>query len=161
MGRPHGVDGELYVDGCPFGPGELQAFGTLEWRDARGGKQRTVTLTSVHEAVRRLLVTFAGVTTREAAAALVGGTLWTEAERLPDAGPGRSYAFELLGMRVVDTSGQELGTVADVMFNAGQPLLALAGPGGKLLPCQPPFLKHLDRAAGVITLDLPPGFDEL
>jgi 16S rRNA processing protein RimM len=155
------VDGELYVDECAFGPAELTALAPLEWRSARGGDPRSLALTHVREAAKRLLVTFAGVGTREAAAALVGGTLWAEAARLPDAGPGRSYAFELVGLRVVDAAGRELGTVADVHFNAGQPLLSLAGPGGRLLPCQPPFLKHLDREAGVITLDLPPGFDEL
>jgi len=161
VGRPHGVDGEVYVDECPFGPAELPALAPLEWRPARGGDPRSLTPTRVRESVRRLLVTFAGIASRDAAAALVGGTLWTDRARLPDAGPGRSYAFELVGLRVVDTAGRELGTVADVLFNAGQPLLSLSGLAGRLLPCQPPFLKHLDREAGVITLDLPPGFDEL
>jgi len=91
----------------------------------------------------------------------VNGTLWVERSRLPDAGPGRSYAFELAGMRVVDSAGRELGTVSEVIFNAGQPLLQLAGDGGRLLPCQPPFVKHVDAALGVITLDLPAGFDDL
>ena len=113
----------------------------------------------VRESVQRLLVRFRELSTREEAAVHVNGTLWAEAARLPDAGPGRSYAFELLGMRVVDTQGRDLGRVEDVVFNAGQPLLAVGG--GKLLPCQPPFLAHMDRANGVLTLDLPAGFEEL
>jgi ribosomal 30S subunit maturation factor RimM len=72
-----------------------------------------------------------------------------------------SYAFQLTGMRVVDSHGRELGVVADVVFNAGQPLLQLDGAQGKLLPCQPPFIQNVDVALGVITLDLPPGFEEL
>jgi ribosomal 30S subunit maturation factor RimM len=72
-----------------------------------------------------------------------------------------SYAFQLTGMRVVDQVGTTLGTVADVIFNAGQPLLQLEGEAGRLLPCQPPFMKHVDMDAGVITLELPPGFEEL
>src|SRR5262249_61884266 len=80
--------------------------------------------------------------------------------RPPAPAPGVSYAFQLPGMRVVDAGGRELGVVADVVFNAGQPLLELAGHAGKLLPCQPPFMKHVDADAGVITLELPPGFDE-
>ena len=153
------MEGELYVDGCPLTPDQLRALGPLEWRAARGGASRTLTPAHVRVALKRLLVRFLDVSTREQAAVLVNGTLWAEAARLPDAGPGRSYAFELLGMRVVDTAGRELGRVEDVVFNAGQPLLALAG--GKLLPCQPPFLTHLDRANGVLTLDLPAGFEDL
>ncbi len=151
--------GEFYVDGCPLVPETLQALGSLEWRGARSGV-RTLKLTHVRAAAARLLVMAEGVSTREAASKLVNGTLWTGRERLPDPGPGVSYAFELAGMRVVDAQGRTLGTVADVVWNAGQPLLELEGPNARLLPCQPPFMKHVDVAAGIITLDLPPGFEE-
>jgi len=157
MGRPHGIEGELYLDGCPFGPEVLRALGPLEWR-GRQGESRALALRRVRAANHRLLVTFEGVHTREQAAALVNGFVWAEASRLPDPGPGVSYAYELVGLAVVDAEGRALGRVADVVFNAGQPLLELEA--GRLLPCQPPFLRHLDRAAGVITLDLPAGFDE-
>jgi 16S rRNA processing protein RimM len=153
------VTGEVYVDRCPLTPEALLALGALEWRGAREGV-RTVQLTRVHPAVDRLLVTIAGIGTREQAAPLVNGTLWADHERLPDPGPGKSYAYQLTGMRVVDAAGKELGTVVDVVFNVDQPLLLLDGPKGALLPCQPPFMKQVDMAARVITLDLPPGFDE-
>ncbi len=161
VGRPHGVAGELYVDGCPLTAVQVQALGPLEWRDARGGDSRTVKVTRCRAANDRLLVTFSGVATREAASALTNGTLWAEAAKLPDPGPGVSYAYQLTGMRVVDVAGRELGRVADVVFNVGQPLLQLEGAEGRLLPCQPPFMKNVDTAAGVITLDLPAGFDEV
>jgi ribosomal 30S subunit maturation factor RimM len=104
---------------------------------------------------------FEGVSSREGASALTNGTLMGEQAKLPDPGPGVSYAYELVGMQVVDVAGKPYGTVAEVVFNVGQPLIVLEGPKGRLLPCQPPFLKHLDAGARVITLDLPPGFDEL
>lgn len=153
------MTGEVYVDRCPLTPETLLSLGELEWRGAREGV-RTVRLTRVHPAVDRLLVTLAGVGTREQAAPLVNGTLWADHELLPDPGPGKSYAYQLTGMRVVDTTGKELGTVVDVVFNVDQPLLLLDGPKAALLPCQPPFMKQVDMEARVITLDLPPGFDE-
>ena len=149
----------MYVDQCPFTSDQLLALGPLEWRGAKGDSRR-LTPEQVRGAAGRLLVMFAGVTTRESAVPLVNGTLWAERARLPDPGPGVSYAFQLTGMRVVDQAGTTLGTVADVLFNAGQPLLQLDGEKGRLLPCQPPFMKHVDADAGVITLELPPGFDE-
>jgi 16S rRNA processing protein RimM len=150
----------MYVDHCPLAPAQLVALGRLEWRSARG-VSRPLTPRRARAAAERLLVEFDGIDTREAAAAFVNGTLWAERAQLPDPGPGVSYAFQLTGMRVVDASGRALGTVADVVFNAGQPLLQLAGAEGRLLPCQPPFMKHVDADAGVITLDLPAGFEEL
>jgi len=149
----------MYVDQCPLAPAQLVAVGTLEWRGPMGSA-RPLTPKRARAAVDRLLVTFEGISTREAAAPFVNGTLWAERARLPDPGPGVSYAFQLTGMRVVDQTGATLGTVADVLFNAGQPLLQLEGEDGRLLPCQPPFMKHVDAEAGVITLELPPGFDE-
>ena len=134
-------------------------MGALEWHGVRG-ETRSVYLKDVRPAAQRMLVTLSGVHTREAASALTNGTLWADAARLPDPGPGVSYAYELVGMQVVDAAGKPLGRVADVIFNAGQPLLQMEGEKGRLLPCQPPFLTRLDRASGVITLDLPAGFDE-
>jgi 16S rRNA processing protein RimM len=150
----------VYVDRCPLSPAQLLAMGALEWRGP-GGSTRSLTPKHAQAAAERLLVTFEGLRTREAAAPFVNGTLWAERARLPDPGPGVSYAFQLTGMRVVDQAGTTLGTVADVIFNAGQPLLQLEGEAGRLLPCQPPFMKHVDMDAGVITLELPPGFEEL
>src|SRR5262249_25869443 len=146
VGRPHGVAGELYLDHCPLAPAPFLELGALEWRGPAGGS-RELTPQRARAAVDRLLVRFAGIATREAAAPLANGTLWVDPTRLPDPGPGVSYAFVLVGMRVVDAKGRELGQVADVVFNAGQPLLQLAGREGKLLPCQPPFIRHVDRAA--------------
>ena len=48
-----------------------------------------------------------------------------------------------------------------VWFHVGPPLLVLEGAEGRMLPCQPPFMKHLDPVTRTITLDLPAGFDEL
>jgi len=159
LGRPHGIAGELYLDSCPIDPEHLRTMGAFEWRGVRG-ETRALYLKDVRPAAQRLLVQFSGVHSREAASALTNGILWADASRLPDPGPGVSYAFELVGMQVVDPAGQPLGRVADVIFNAGQPLLQMEGEKARLLPCQPPFLTRLDRAAGVITLDLPAGFDE-
>lgn len=148
------------MDHCPLTPAQLLAIGALEWRGTRSGS-RPLQPERVRAAADRLLVMFEGVHTRESAAAFVNGTLWAERARLPDPGPGVSYAFQLTGMRVVDQTGATLGIVADVVFNAGQPLLQLEGENARLVPCQPPFMKHVDADAGVITLELPPGFDEV
>jgi ribosomal 30S subunit maturation factor RimM len=153
------VDGEVYVDGCPLTAEALQALGPLEWRGPKGNSRKVV-LRRVRVADTRLLVLLEGVFTREIAATFTNGTLWTGTAALPDPGPGVSYAYELIGYRVVGVDGRDHGTVTDVVFNRDLPLLQM-GDSKRMLPCHAPFMKQVDAAARVITLDLPPGFEEL
>ena len=161
VGRPHGIDGEFYVDRCALDAGELQALETLEWR-GREGDPRAVRIAAVRTANDRLLVKFDGVRSREAAAELTNGMLWGDAERLPDPGPGVVYTFQLVGLRVIDVAGHELGVLRDVQTSTAQPLYVVEREGREhLYPGIEPFVKNVDLAAGVITMDLPPGFEDL
>lgn len=153
--------GEIYVDRTSLVVEEWLAMGPLEWR-GRGGKVRTLELRSMRATHDRLLATFAGVRDREDAAELTNGELWGEASRLPDPGPGVAYTFQLVGLRVVDTAGREIGVVRDFTSAAAQPLYIVEHEGREvLMPAYEPFLKRVDLAAGVIVVDPPPGLLEL
>ena len=162
VGRPHGVDGEFYVDRIALTAEELLAVKAVEWRGGREAEPRTFPITGVRTANDRLLVRFGGVRTREAAAELTNGWLWGDAERLPDPGPGVAYTFQLVGCRVVDTTGRDLGVLRDVQTSTAQPLYVVEHEGREhLYPGIEPFVKKVDLAAGVITMELPPGLEEL
>lgn len=159
VGRPHGLDGEVYLDRCALTPEQLMALGTVEWR--KGDRRRTLTLRQVRPTHDRLLVMFAEVLLRSIAATLTPGELWVEAERLPDPGPNSVYTFQLVGLTAVTPGGDRIGTVRDVIQNAGQQLFAIDRDGRELLvPAFGAFLKRVDLAAGIAELDLPAGFDE-
>ena len=160
MGRPHGVAGELYVASLSLDAAELKTVGAVEWR-GRGGAVRPLRVASVRAAHERLLVMFGGIPNREAAAELTNGELWVDPARLPDPGPGVVYTYQLVGLRVVTPEGRELGVVREVSMVAGRPLYLIRGDRERLLPGHEPFLKHVDLAGGVITLDPPRGFEEL
>lgn len=161
VGRPHGIDGEFYVDRIALTAEELLALGSLEWR-GREGATRTVSIAAVRTANDRLLVKFDGIRSREAASELTNGMLWGDAERLPDPGPGVVYTFQLVGLKVVDVTGQDLGVLRDVQTSTAQPLYVVEREGREhLYPGIEPFVKKVDLAAGVITMDLPPGFEDL
>lgn len=153
--------GELYVDRTSLKPDEMLALGSLEWRSPRGEK-RPLRLKAVRATHDKLLVTFAGIPNREAAAGLTNGALWGDAAKLPDPGPGVAYTFQLVGLRVVDAGGAEIGVLQDITFNAGQPLYVVKTPAREMLvPGLPPFVTRVDMAAGTIEMALPPGFEEL
>ena len=159
VGRTHGVDGELYVDQCSLTSEQLTVIGSVEWRSADRSAKRTLKLHRVRATHDRLLVRFDGVTVREVAARLTNGTLWVDESALPDPGPGVAYTYQLVGLRVVHVDGREIGKVKDVVSTTDRMFYVVEG-HEMLMPAHEPFVKHVDLAAGVITLDLPPGFLE-
>jgi 16S rRNA processing protein RimM len=160
IGRAHGLRGEVTVDGCPLEPNELEAVGELEWRD-REGAVRTLVIESVRPMNQRLLVTFRGVGDREQAVALGLGELYAESERLPDPGPGVSYTFQIVGLRVVTEEGRELGRLQDVLPTGANPVYIVQGERELLVPASPEVLRRVDLREGVIVVRLPAGLEDL
>jgi 16S rRNA processing protein RimM len=161
VGRTHGVAGEIYVVRTSLTAEEWLAVGPLEWR-GRDGQSRSLELRAMRPTHDRLLATFAGIRDVEAAAELTNGDLWGDAERLPDPGPGVAYTFQLVGLRIVGTDGTDLGIVRDVSTAAAQPLYIVEHEGREImLPAYEPFLKRVDLAAGIITVEVPPGLLEI
>ncbi len=111
--------------------------------------------------MRRTLLRFDGVDGREAASALVNGTLWAEEAVLPDPGPGVAYAFQLVGLEVRTEDGRTLGTLAELMTSAANPIYVVRGEREWLIPAVADVVRHVDLAAGVITVALPPGIEDL
>ena len=106
---------------------------------------------------RRLIVKFAGIDTRSAAEA-ARGSLFTEPEDLRELDPDEFWAQDLIGLTVVDASGQGLGTVADVVPGSAQDLLQLETPAGeRLVPAVKDIVVEVDVPGRRVTVDPPAG----
>jgi 16S rRNA processing protein RimM len=108
-----------------------------------------------------MLVRFEGIASREAAAALVNGTLWSEEAALPDPGPGVAYAFQLVGLAVETAEGRALGTLEAVITTAANPIYVVRGERELLIPAAPGVVQRVDLAAGRVVVSLPPGLEDL
>jgi 16S rRNA processing protein RimM len=97
------------------------------------------------------IVQVEGVRTRNEAEDLHGLVLL--APRLDD--PDAVWVHELIGARVVDVHGAELGTVESVEDNPAADLLVLGG-GGLI-----PMTFVVSNADGVVTVDIPEGLLDL
>jgi 16S rRNA processing protein RimM len=116
---------------------------------------------SVRPAGARLLATVRGVTDRDRAAELVGGELLVGAERLPDPGAGVAYAYQIVGLEVRTDDGRALGTVAEVIAMGGNTLYVVRGARELMIPAVPEVVRRVDLEAGVITVTLPAGLEDL
>ena len=93
-----------------------------------------------------------GITSRDAAASLVGRFLETEPQPLPE---GSYYWHQLVGLHVEDPSGAALGVVREV-FRAGEAevyRIELADGGELLVPAVRDVVRRIDLDGGVIVVD--------
>lgn len=159
IGKAHGIRGEVTVEVRTDEPEE---------RFFPGASLLTSTGPSLIVETARphgggLLVGFEGVVDRTQAEALRGTIL--EVERLPGeapAGDEEYYDSDLIGCRVIDKSGIELGVVDEVVHLPGQDLLSIASEEGSswLLPLVHEFVPDIDMSAGRVTVTPPPGLIE-
>jgi len=160
IGRMHGVRGEVSLEEASLTPAELMAIGRFTWRGP-DGVERALALVSARGAHERVLARFEGFDDRDMALALGRGELFAGSESLPDPGPGTAYAYQLVGLRVRTEDGRELGILADIVETGANPVYVVRGDRERLLPAPPEFVRAVDLEGGVITLALPPGFEDL
>jgi len=109
--RPHGIVGELKVQLQP------EYLGSLEPRHVRriylgdAAAPQQVRSARLHQ--ESLLLKLDGVADRNAAEALRGIEVHVDRRDLPALPDGEFYASDLVGMRILDMNGAEIGRLAD------------------------------------------------
>ena len=160
LGRAHGVRGEIGLDRVELTAEELAAVSDFVW-EGPAGARRELRLVTARPAGGRVLIQFENVDDRDQASALAGGALLADRSRLPDPGPGELYVFQLMGLRVVDVGGRELGVIEDVLRTGANPVYVVRGAREILIPAIEPVVRNVDLESGVVTVDLPPGLEDL
>ncbi|WP_026929046.1 ribosome maturation factor RimM [Glycomyces tenuis] len=157
--RPHGVRGEVIVEVRTDDPDARFRPGT-EYDTPKG----TLRAETVRWHQGRPMLTFAGVTGREAAEALRGTELTVElpSEDLPSDGE-EYHDTELIGLRVVEGDGTEIGTIARVDHGPAYETLVVKrrGTHPALIPFVDEMIDDIDTEAGTVVVELPPGLLEL
>jgi 16S rRNA processing protein RimM len=136
VGRPHGVDGSFVVE---------QASDDARWwqvgaRFLVGGEPAEVV--GARRASGRPVVRLDRHVER-------GARIEVSREELPPTGEDEYYAFQLIGLEVVEENGRTLGTVADVIPGVANDVLEV---GEHLLPMIEDCIRLVDLEAGRITV---------
>jgi 16S rRNA processing protein RimM len=105
------------------------------------------------------LVKLAGVDDRNAAEALKGQPVLVERALLPPPTEGEIYAADLVGCRVFDAAGRELGEVRSSFDSGAHEVLEIKGSDGRelMIPLVDGIVTSVDVAARRIDCDPPPG----
>lgn len=125
------------------------------------GKEYEVRALKVMPSGKNILLTLAGVASREQAEALGGSLLFVPKSVLPKPEEGEFYWFELIGLDVLADDGRELGTL-DHIFATGSNDVYVVKKGQKelLLPALPHVILNIDLAAKRITVCVPAGLED-
>ncbi|MCS6948655.1 MAG: ribosome maturation factor RimM [Steroidobacteraceae bacterium] len=157
LGKPFGLEGWLHCHSYTDPPEQLLRY--RRWRltaPRREGRELTVLAGRPHG--RHWIVRLETIGDVQTASALAGRRIWVARAALPALPPGQHYRSDLIGLRVVNRAGVELGRVAHFVGGPAQPVMAVRGTRERWLPAMPPHLWRVDPAAGVVWVDWPEDF---
>ncbi len=121
----------------------------------RGNRLKLAVLTGRRQG-KSVVAALEGIATREQAQALRGAKISIDRAQLPKLPAREFYWVDLIGLKVIDLSGQHLGQVADVMETGANDVLIVRGLGDKeiLIPwLRDRVIRDLDLEAGTIRVD--------
>ena len=143
----HGVAGEVKIEVWLDSPQFLRRCG----RVFLNGTERKFLSARAHK--QFLIAKLEGVEDLNAAMALKGRVVEIAREdaKLPR---GAYFIQDILGARVVDEQGNELGRLEDVLERPASNVYMVRGESEHLIPAVPEFILNTDAEAGVITVHL-------
>lgn len=145
---PHGVRGAVKVESLTDDPSRFAPGSVL----GREGDPLPLTVRDATTTPAGLLIRFDEVATREEAEALRGTYLEAPA---PPRRRGRYLWHEVVGIRVRDVRGDEVGTVREIMRAGGGEVAVVDSPEGELLvPLVRAFVPRFAPRRGVMVVDV-------
>ena len=160
VGSPVGIKGEFRVNLYSQDSGNLKEGKVLLLE--RTEKSVSGAIEKVRYQKDKPVVRLEGIEDRNAAEDIRGMDISIYAKDMEELPEGEHYVRDLIGCRVVDLAqgGAEIGVLKDVIQNTAQSILDVSTPDGKqvLIPAVDAFLRSIDEEAGVIEVELIPGF---
>ena len=146
-----GLHGELKVDATTAGRAVFVPGARLDF--VGSGRTSELTVGAIREHQGRALVLFEGVSDAKAARDFVGGELFAPRDAFI-LESGEYLDEDLVGCRLVDEHGNDLGAVSAVEHYPAQDVLVF---GAHRLPLVHAFVHEIDLAARRISVRLPAG----
>jgi 16S rRNA processing protein RimM len=158
IGAAQGLKGEVKLRSYTQEPAAIARYGPLH--DEAG---RAFEIESVRVTPKALIARIKGITTREAAEALVHTKLYVERARLPEREHEEWYHADLIGLAAFDAHGTRIGAVIAVHnFGAGD-LIEVKPETGEatvLVPFTRETVPEVDVEGGRLVLAPPEGLLE-
>lgn len=153
--KAHGLKGHLKV--LPYG----ETFSTLSAEEKitanlPDGTSLTLTVAEISPHQKTFLLISREIGTVEEAHRLVGAELCVPESRLPPTDSGEFYWYQLIGLEVVNTEGQKLGTLEEIIETGSNDVYVVRrGREEILVPAIEEVVRDVDLQRRLMTVDLP------
>lgn len=160
VNRPHGLRGQVKVKALTDWPERFKDLQTV--RALRQGRlEHELHIEHVIVQENALTIKFRGIDDRDAAQTLTGVTLAVPRNEVMQLPAGEFYTFEIIGLKVVNPQGREIGALVDIIpYPANDVWMIRKGDKELLIPATQDFIKRIDPAAGLIVVDRIEEFEE-
>lgn len=151
VGAPFGVRGWVKVHAYTEHSDSLLDYPV--WWLGHNGQWRECEVLACDVHPKALVAHLAGCDDRDAAAALRGSEIAVPRESLPQVDENEYYWADLIGLKVVNTAGQELGSVTGLLETGANDVLVVQGERERLIPFVAQVVLEVDLAAGAVRVD--------
>lgn len=128
------------------------------WLLCRSGRWEPVHVAERRLAGRQVLARLEGVEDRDQARELLGRDIGIRLDQLPPLPEGEYYWVQLIGLRVRNLAGAELGRVDHLLETGANDVLVVLGERERLIPYIPQVVREVDLERGVLQVDWDPDF---
>jgi 16S rRNA processing protein RimM len=148
---PFGVKGWVKLQPLTAAPGNLLDY-AVWWVEADAGWRRCeVEKAEVHG--ETVAAKFLGCDDRDEAARYRGRQVAVPRGEFPEAGENEFYWADLIGLKVVNEAGEDLGSVSRVFETGANDVLVVVGERERLIPFIGEVVKEVDLSRRVIRVD--------
>jgi 16S rRNA processing protein RimM len=153
--KTHGLRGHLKV--LPYG----ETFSTLSAEEKitanlPDGTSLTLTVAEIRPHQKTFLLISREIGSVEEAHHLVGAELCVPESRLPPTESNEFYWYQLIGLEVVDTEGQKLGTLEEIIETGSNDVYVVRRGGEEILiPAIEEVVRKVDLQRRLMTVYLP------
>ena len=155
--KVHGVRGKVKI--APFGE-TLEQLGrgrVVYHRHPEKGWSPLV-IEKVQRQPKFLIVAFRGVWNRDQAEFLRGKEIFLPASQLPELEEGEYYHYQLIGMRVIDSKGEVLGKLAEIITTGSNDVYVVRKSNAEvLIPAVEGVVKEVNVRQKTMVVEIPEG----
>lgn len=151
VGAVHGIKGELRIIPLTDFPERFR-----DMQEVMAGEE-LLHIESCKYHKQYILLKFREYPEREAAQRLTGRLLTVSRSEAASLAEGEFYTFDIIGLKVYDLAGQELGTVENVLRTGSNDVYQVRDEDGRelLIPALKTVVKEIDVAGGRMVVEMP------
>jgi 16S rRNA processing protein RimM len=156
--RTHGIRGDLLFTVITDFPERLKPGTTV----FVGDQKKPLKISSLKPHNDGIIFGFKGITNPEEAIAYVTEYVYVPLEDRPALPEGEYYHHQIVGLKVVDVNGKDLGIVSEILITGANDVYVTKTDQGKeiLIPAVKQVLKEINLEEKTMIVELPEGLIE-